>query len=176
VVSAGKRVLVVGTGSVGIRHIENLLELDAEVSIVSMRSGRVGELAKRYPVKPYDDLQEALGTKPDAVVIANRTDQHIATALPVAACGIDIFMEKPLSNNLEGIEELSHLAREKGIIVETGYMMRFHPNLIQIMKLLAEGAVGKAYFARTISPRLARRSRLSQLLQCTSGPWRWCCL
>jgi len=99
VVSAGKRVLVVGTGSVGIRHIENLLELDAEVSIVSMRSGRVGELAKRYPVKPYDDLQEALGTKPDAVVIANRTDQHIATALPVAACGIDIFMEKPLSND-----------------------------------------------------------------------------
>ncbi|VAV82228.1 hypothetical protein MNBD_DELTA01-1246 [hydrothermal vent metagenome] len=148
VAKGAKRVLVVGTGSIGVRHIENLLALGAEVSAVSMRSGRAAEVAKKYSIEAHENLSEALGAAIDAVVIANRTDEHVATALLAAERGLDIFVEKPFSNLLEGVDEIARLVREKGIKVETGYMMRFHPNLIQIKRLLTEGSIGKAYFAR----------------------------
>lgn len=145
---AKQRALVVGTGSIGSRHIENLLSLGAEVSAVSMRRGRAAEVAGQYGIKTFEDLSEALETELDAVIVANRTDEHVATALLALEKGLHVFIEKPLSNTMDGVSELRDRALGKGLTVEIGYMMRFHPNFIQIKRLLSERAVGKVYFAR----------------------------
>lgn len=143
------KVLVIGAGSVGQRHIENLLSLGIEVSVFRYRSNLVDELARHYNINVFRSFNKAIDSMQDAVVIANRTDQHVSTALPAAERGLHLFIEKPLSHNLEGIKELRRIVKKKNLIVEIGCMMRFHPDLKLIHQLLLEKSIGNPYFVRS---------------------------
>jgi predicted dehydrogenase len=143
------RVLVVGAGSIGSRHIRNLLALGADVSVYRYRQTenvRLQELGKGLRV--FSSLEEALASDVEAVVIANRTDQHVPVALTAAERGLHLFIEKPLSHNLEGLGRLMTLVRERELVVEVGCMMRFHPNLLWIRDAIRQELLGKIYFCR----------------------------
>lgn len=145
------RCLVVGAGSVGSRHIRNLVSLGAAVSVFAYRKNRVDEirsLGTEIDIVP--SLDDALGEMPDAVVIANRTDQHIGVALAAARRGLNLFIEKPLSHSMAGLAELNELIKKQDLVVEVGCMMRFHPNLSAIKRMLDEEVIGRPYFARAV--------------------------
>jgi len=144
------RVLVVGAGSIGMRHIRNLLSLGVEVLVYRYRTSLAEDLTKEFNVRVYQTLEEALDSKPEAVVVCNRTDQHLAVAIGAAERGLHLFIEKPLSHSLEGIDRLSFLVGENQLVVEGGCMMRFHPNLVWIQNALREGFLGDVYFARVV--------------------------
>ena len=80
------KVLVVGTGSIGKRHIGNLLELGAEVQAFSYRPD-AQTLDPRVTRVP--DLAAALASDVDAVVVANRTVERaqalVQSHAPLAA-------------------------------------------------------------------------------------------
>lgn len=141
-------ILVVGTGSIGTRHIKNLLSLKIPVSAYSYRAERVGPLSKKYGIRVFPSIDSAFDSEPDAVIISNRTDQHMETALAAAERDIHIYIEKPLSNSMKGIDELRRLMESKSLIIEVGCMMRFNPGLRTIQELLERGEIGKLYFAR----------------------------
>jgi predicted dehydrogenase len=139
------RLLVIGTGSIGKRHISNLLDLGAEVQYFSYRPDTqpIDARAKRI-----SSIEAALGSNIDAVVVANRTDQHVPVALEAARRGIHLFVEKPLSGSLVGVEELISTVKLRGLVVEAGFMMRAHPNLCWIRKQLGLGIIGDIWHMR----------------------------
>ena len=143
------KVLVVGAGSAGLIHIENLIALGMEVSVFRYRDKLKKELSRQSVQKIYDSIEDALNEKHDAIVIANRTDQHIATAISGAKNGAHLFIEKPLSNKLDGIQELTKIISQRRLTVEIGCMMRFHPGIKQMKQMLSEGAIGTPYLARS---------------------------
>lgn len=142
------KVLVIGMGSVGRRHVENLLSLGVEVYAFKYRSELSNELSKQYCINIFNSLDKALDSGQDSAVIANRTDQHVSVAIAAAKKGLHLYIEKPLSHNLEGIQELKKIVGIKNLIVEIGCMMRFHPGLKLIYRLLVEKSIGTPYFAR----------------------------
>src|SRR2546428_4182024 len=100
------RILVVGTGSVGRRHITNLLELGADVSAFSYRRNSNSAIDPLpSSVILVDHLDDALAGRCDAVVIANRTDQHVPVALASARNHKALFIEKPLAASMAGVGE-----------------------------------------------------------------------
>lgn len=140
-------VLVVGTGSIGSRHVANLLELGADVLVYSHRASR--------PPQPWDQsvrafprLEAALDAQPQAVVVANRTDRHIEAALSAARRGCALFIEKPLSHSLAGVEELVRESAARALVVESGFMLRFHPNLVWLKSFLDAGELGAVHYSR----------------------------
>ena len=142
------KVLVVGTGSIGTRHIKNLLALETSVSAYSYRAERTEVLSKKYGIRAFPSVDSAFDFEPDAVVISNRPDQHMETAIAAAERGIHLYIEKPLSNSLKGIDDLKRLSESKALVIEVGCMMRFHPGLRTIKELLERDEIGKPYFAR----------------------------
>jgi predicted dehydrogenase len=142
------RVLVIGTGSIGRRHIGNLLELGAEVWTYSYRG--VGTLPPplRERARPVEHWQAALQGDVDAVVVANSTAQHMDVALEAARAGKHLFVEKPLSVSLRGVDALMSVVRERGVVVEAGFMLRCHPNLQWIRRCLASGDLGEVMHLR----------------------------
>ncbi len=145
------RLVVVGAGSIGSRHIRNIAHLGAAVSVYRYRQDRKDDLRLfGENVDVVHSVEEALDTMPDAVVIANRTDQHVKTALAAARKGLNLFIEKPLSHSMAGLAELGELIRKRDLVVEIGCMMRFHPNLLAIKKILDEKVIGRPYFARAV--------------------------
>jgi predicted dehydrogenase len=147
-----KRVLVCGAGSIGRRHITNLLQLGAEVSVWRARSELLAEISRDFPVQVHTDLPNAI-TEAEAVVVATATDQHVAIATATLKAGRALFIEKPLSHDWDGIDDLSLLAKDK--IVEVGFQLRAHPNLIALASKLSQPE-----HQRLLTYRLAMGHRL----------------
>lgn len=139
---------MVGTGSIGRRHIGNLLELGADVLTFSYRGPGTlpPELVER--VAPVADWRDALKQELDAVVVANGTADHMAVALEAARAGKHLFIEKPLSVSLSGVDLLMKRVDTQGLIVECGFMLRCHPNLQWIRHSLADGQLGEVMHLR----------------------------
>lgn len=139
------KLLVVGTGSIGKRHINNLLDLGAEVQSYSYQS-KLQDLDSR--VVRVTGLDEALGSDIDAVVVANRTDLHVDVALRAARAGKHLFLEKPLGMSMNGVSELMTIVKQKKLMVEAGFMLHLHPNLLWIRDQLAQGLLGEIWYLR----------------------------
>ena len=146
------RVLVVGTGSIGRRHIANLVALGARVWAYSHRAAcgqPAPPVAAALPagVALVADW-EALLPEIDAVVVANRTDQHVQVAVTAARAGRALFIEKPLSADLRGVQALQDAVSDRALVVEAGFMLRRHPNLLWLREALDQGLIGEVYCAR----------------------------
>jgi len=140
--------LIAGLGSVGRRHMRNLIAL-GEKDIVLYRTRKAtmpeDELAG-YPVET--DLREALKKhKPDAVIVANPTSLHLQTAVPAAEAGCHILLEKPISGSLEEISQLEAAVQKSGSKVLVAYQFRFHPGMLRAKKLISDGEIGRVISA-----------------------------
>ena len=142
-------VLVVGTGSIGARHIANLLSLGANVFTYSYRREARTE-PWRDSVRSFDRLDAAFAAAPDAIVVANRTDQHLDVALRGARDGRALFIEKPLSHSLTGVDDLVRESKERGLVVESGFMLRLHPNLVWLKSFLDARELGDLFYCRAV--------------------------
>jgi predicted dehydrogenase len=142
-----RKVLVVGTGSIGTRHIANLLRLGAEVYTFSYRREPRSE-PWRDDVRAFERLEDAFAANPDAIVVANRTDQHLDVALRGAREGRSLFVEKPLSHSLAGIDELVRECESRDLVVESGFMLRLHPNAMWLKSFLDGGELGDLFYCR----------------------------
>jgi len=137
------KVLVVGIGSIGIRHVLNLQSIGADVSVFSYRAS-ISKTPVSIPkgVRLVKDLYESINDDYDAIVIANSNNEHMRVALHAARNKKNLFIEKPISISMAGCNELQKLTYTYGLIVETGFMLRFHPNLIWIKNYLLSNSLG----------------------------------
>lgn len=138
------RFLVIGCGSIGKRHITNLLALNEKnILAFDVRPDRRREMKSHYGIEVRDNLDDAWNTLPDVAVVTTPTNMHVPPATAAALHGCDMFIEKPLSHNFDGLEELINLVQDKKLVSLVGCNMRFHPGLIQVRKLIDEGTIGK---------------------------------
>jgi predicted dehydrogenase len=136
-------VLVIGGGSIGERHIGNLLTL-GYTNIVVLRSRNLPfRTVDASKVTIVTDWKSALALKPKAAFICTPTSLHISQAIMCAENGISILAEKPLSHNGEGIDELISVCRKTSVYVQVGYMMRYHPHAETIKKWIHDQTWGK---------------------------------
>jgi predicted dehydrogenase len=79
----------------------------------------------------------------DAAVIATPAQTHIGIARELAAAGLHLFIEKPLSVSMEGVGELRSLVEERRRVVNVGYVHRAHPMLADLRQELRAGRFGQ---------------------------------
>ena len=145
----GWRVVVVGCGSIGRRHLMNLQALRAqEIYACDLRADRRLEVRAGLNVETVESLHDVWTLEPDAIVIATPTSLHMPLALEAAVRGVHLFIEKPLANSWVGVERLIELARQKELVSLVGCNMRFHPGLVMVKRLIMEQSVGRIIAAR----------------------------
>ncbi len=80
-----------------------------------------------------------------AAFICNPNNEHIKAAIKCAEAGCHLFIEKPLSHNLAGIQKLLKICDKNRLITLIGCNMRFHPCLKFIKRYLEEKKLGKVH-------------------------------
>jgi len=135
------KILVVGYGSIGKRHVTNLLDNTKAEIIICTKRKNLKFSSKN--VKVINSLDKALKENPTIGFITNETAYHISTAIKLARAGLDLFIEKPLSNSTKGIKILEKIVKEKKLIVQMGFHMRFHKCILKIHELLEQKKVGR---------------------------------
>ncbi|HSV43558.1 MAG TPA: Gfo/Idh/MocA family oxidoreductase, partial [Candidatus Bathyarchaeia archaeon] len=154
------KVLFVGLGSIGQRHLRNLRSVlgdrlepmacrstDRDSVIVDGKIQAGFSLSREYGLKNFHDLDTALRAKPEMVFVTNPSSLHMPVALKAAAAGCHLFLEKPISHHLDGVKELAEIVRRQKVTVMVGYQMRFHPGYQELRQLLRQGQYGKVIAA-----------------------------
>ena len=137
--------LVLGCGSVGKRHIENLVSLGCTVTGMDPREDRRSEAKALEGVRAiYSTMEDALaGGEPfDAAVVASPTAFHVEQSIAALGAGLPVFLEKPVSIALDDAEMLVSEVDARGLPLLLGYTWRWWPPLARVRSLLAEKAIG----------------------------------
>ncbi len=139
------RVVIVGLGSIGQRHLENLRQIapEAEITILHQHSRPGNQPAPAEADRVVYPPDDALDPLPDIAVIANPAPMHIETALQFAERGVDLFIEKPLAASMDGVENLLALCRERGLICMVAYVFRFYEPLRLAKAVIEGGQIGR---------------------------------
>jgi len=156
------KILFVGLGGIGQRHLRNLKSIlgdTLEVHAYRVR-GRAqalteqleieagADLEARYGVRVHRDLDAALAQAPTAAFICNPSSLHVPAAMAAAEAGCHLFVEKPLSHTLAGVEALIRVVERRGLVALVGFQLRFHPCLQALRGQLREGRIGQPLSAR----------------------------
>jgi predicted dehydrogenase len=156
------KILMVGLGGIGQRHVRNFRELmGSEVEILAYRVRKLSQtitdqlvietgidIEKKYNLHAYTNYIDALEQKPEAVFICNPSSFHIPIAIKAAQAGCHLFIEKPLSHNYEQVQDLIDLVESQHLVAMVGYQMRFHPCLQRLHSLLQQQQIGRILAAR----------------------------
>ena len=141
------KILVVGYGSIGKRHVNNLTKIK-DIEILVCSKNKNVNILKKNGVKIFESLAEAIKEKPDVGIICNETSFHVKTAIKLAKHNCHLFIEKPLSNSLKDINVLLDLVKKKKLITMIGCDMRFHKCIQEIKKIIESGDLGKIISVR----------------------------
>jgi predicted dehydrogenase len=156
------KILMIGLGGIGQRHLRNLRTvLGSDVEIIAYRVRRLTsvitptlqqndelDVEKEYGLRVFGNLESALAERPEIAFICNPSSMHVPVALACVETGCDIFVEKPLSNDLAGLPELQAAIEKHGRIAMVGYQLRFHPCFLRMQEIVQQGLLGNLLAVR----------------------------
>ena len=137
------KILLIGPGSIGRRHLQNIVQAGySQVSVVS-RSGL--PVPGFHSLIVFSTIGQALEASfYDAAVICTPTAFHSQAIIELLQAKIpNIYIEKPVSHILEGAEGIIGLARQSESRIVVGLDLHFDPGMQKVKQLLAENAIGK---------------------------------
>ena len=137
-----KRVLIVGLGSVGHKHLDIATRVlpKSEITVLSSSTKY-----SNSSVNFLKSLNEALEFQPNLTLICNPAPMHVQIAQIFAELNSHLFIEKPISSNLIGVRKLLDTCKRKNLIVQTGYNLRFSKSLQEFRKIILSGILGDIF-------------------------------
>ena len=140
---------VLGPGSIARRFATHLphSELGELAGVGSRDADRACTFAEEFDLGPdavIGDYDEVLASdRIDAVYVATVHTAHAPLAIAALRAGKHVLCEKPLAPNAGTAMALADAARTSGKVLLEGFMYRFHPQTLQVLELVASGALGE---------------------------------
>lgn len=149
------RILIAGLGAIGQRHARNLRALRPDVELLAYRTRRLRhvvtealvrddsrDIETELGIRAFGALDVALAERPDAVFVCTPTSLHVEVAQQSAEALCHLFIEKPVSHTMEGVERLRATVESGRLVAMVGCQWRFHPLVRQLRALLHSSAFG----------------------------------
>lgn len=137
------KIVLIGLGSIGKRHLNNLLELGyKDISLVSRRDSKY---SNPQNLKSYATIKEACTqNKFDYAFICTPTALHFGNIKELIAFQIpNLYVEKPIVRTLKEAIEIKKLIHSHNINITIGYDLHFDIGLNKIKELLENQIIGK---------------------------------
>ncbi|HBN07150.1 MAG TPA: hypothetical protein DD435_00380 [Cyanobacteria bacterium UBA8530] len=154
------KVLFVGLGGAGQRHLRILRELLPDADFSAFRSKGMTPLLRpdftvdehntveaAYRLRRFDSLEEAFADKPDLTVISTPTTFHRDPMSMAMKAGSGVLVEKPWAENLEGFSEFREGILSKRLPFHISFQRRFHPLIAQAHRAMVSGSIGRPLVA-----------------------------
>lgn len=138
------KILVVGLGSIGKRHVRIIKERYPKIKIIALRHLQCekNDIEKLGLTDCVTKVSEALQFNPDAAIIATPATKHIGIAQTLANAGVHLLIEKPISATVSGVELLIDTCKSKGLVLMTAYNLRFLPSLQEFRNKIQQKKAG----------------------------------
>lgn len=138
------RVVVVGFGSIGKRHVNNLLNLGI-ADIILLRNRSSGNDLGLSEIFQIEDIKKL---SPDFVIVSNPTYLHFKTLCFLLQNQFNVLCEKPVVSKKEDWVELRKLLSNYQAVSRVTYNLRYHPCIEKIKDILESHILGRINYAR----------------------------
>ena len=127
--NAPLRIALIGAGIMGRQHYQHLSHLSqAQLCAVADPGPQAQAFAAECGVAYYADHRQMLASvKPEAVIVANPNNLHVATALDCIEAGVPVLVEKPVGVHLDEVRALVEASKRCGVPVLVGHHRRHNP-------------------------------------------------
>lgn len=155
--------LICGFGNIAQRHFRNLKKLlpDCKIDIYTEAKDKyrifddrlnisfANSLFEIYPIDTIfygSELDEAIyGNNYDAVFICSLPPNRLDIAIKCAIEGFNLFIEKPLSNNLDNVYKLQNIIEGNELKCVMDFQMRFSLIIEEIKYMVDDDIFGDIY-------------------------------
>ena len=150
------KIIFFGLGSIGQRHLQNITKLFSNLELYSfkkntnnflIKDGKKNskiDIFKKYKIKKISSFTKLKTIKFDYAFICNPSSLHIKYAIQLAKLGINLFIEKPLSNSMKNVKKLKDIIKKKDIKCMLGFNLRYN----DCYKFIEKNIKVKNYFGK----------------------------
>ncbi len=134
------RVGVIGVGSMGKNHARIYSDMrETElIGVADSSATNLKEIAEKFSAKGYSDYNDLLKEGLDAVSIAVPTTMHRKVACDVLSKGVNVLLEKPISDNVDDANKIINTAKQNKCKLMIGHVERFNP-IIPVIRRAIHG-------------------------------------
>ena len=129
------RVAIIGIGAIAKKTYLPILSVmkDVELLISTRNKEVLEEVSNKYKIdRAYNKIENLLKEDIDAAIISTHADGHYEIAKKLLEKGVKIYIDKPLTYNLEKSLEIESIAKEKNLIAMVGFNRRFCPKIKEL--------------------------------------------
>ena len=135
---------IIGLGSIGRKHLRLVKEIRPEINIIIVRSGvNKNFKEKKIANKIVFSIEDALKIGIQAAIVSTPSVYHAEQTIKLLKSGVNVLVEKPLSNSLKNIEKFLDYNQKSDTQSLLGYCLRYDPGALKFKKMLKERNIGK---------------------------------
>jgi predicted dehydrogenase len=106
------------------------------------------EVGQAFGVQAFESLAQLLAAEIDAVYVATPVYLHSEQTAQCLRAGKHVLCEKPLALSVAEAQEMVALAKACKVQLGVGFMMRFHSQHQEALKIIRSGKLGKPVYGR----------------------------
>ena len=171
-----RRIIVVGLGSIGRRHVRLLRgRSDLRVEVCEPSSDARNRATPEIEgLTVHADFGRALATRPDMLLIATPHSLHAKQAIAGLQSGAHVLCEKPLCMAADEAVRMVACARDSGRTLAVGFQLHFQPCMIRARQIVRSGTIGNVVHAHArVGSYIILRNCLSRYQETIEGSLLW---
>jgi len=144
--------LVVGCGSIGLRHLTCLAPCSDVVTLAADVRPETETSAKEIDerIEFFSDYEAALGRQPDIVIAATPNGLHADVAVRAFEAGAHVLSEKPIADTVANGRRMVEAAEKNGKVLAVGYTERYRPAFEFLEEMARNGEFGNLIGGRAM--------------------------
>jgi predicted dehydrogenase len=143
---------VIGSGGIARRRTipEGIISAEnaSLVSVYDINHEINTAIAKEFNATAVQSIQKLIDSDLDVIYVASPVNLHLDHVIDCAKAKKHIFCEKPLGLSVKEAEKMVQVCNEEGVLLGTGFLMRFLSQHQAALKLIQEGQLGKPVYGR----------------------------
>lgn len=132
---------IIGLGNISQKaYLPVMMTMDKEIDwhLFTRDQEKLAKIGKKYRIQNlYSSIEDLLVSGVEAVFIHTATHTHESLIRQCIEKGIHVYVDKPISEDIEEVKALMDLANEKNVLLITGFNRRFAP-MIQKVKAVPD--------------------------------------
>jgi UDP-N-acetylglucosamine 3-dehydrogenase len=138
------RTAVIGVGTMGGNHARVLSQISNLIAVSDKNLERSKLIGDKFSCSSYDSTRSMLQKEDiDAVVVANPTIYHLEEVEICIENGVNVLVEKPISDTVENGKKIIAMAEKAGVVLAVGMIEKHNPIVKATKEIIDKGGLGQ---------------------------------